>query len=700
MSAITLAMLLTTAAAAPVDFDTDVLPILTKAGCNAASCHGSAAGRGGFKLSLFAGDPAADHTAIVHQLEGRRVNYVHPKSSLLIAKPTWQLDHEGGLRFDFDSPESETLAQWIAEGATRRRLRRLVRLEIEPEELVLAGPGEQVQVNVTAVFDDGSRRAVGHRAVYSPDDSSAVEADGQGALVVRRRGRHVVVVRYLSEVSTVQVTVPLSDEPVDLDSAARSNWIDDEVLAMLKTLRLAPSPPADDATLLRRLRLDLTGRLPTPGEVAEYTADRRADKYARLVDRLLDGDEFVDYWTFRFAALLRLRGGDPPAAHAFHGWIREQIKSNAPLDQMARTLLLAEGDTHEVGPANFYRAAGDARAQAEYTSEVLLGVRLRCANCHNHPLDRWTQDDYHGLAAIFARMERSRIVRLGPRGEVTNPRTGEAAVPRIPGDKYLEADGDGRDDLADWLTQGDNPYFAKAMVNRLWKAMLGRGLIEPTDDLRQTNPATHPRLLARLAEDFVAHGANLRHTLRTIALSATYQRSAVATSAAAADDRFYSHALTKPLEAEVLADAIADVTGIAEKFGEQPKGTRAVTLVDPATPSAALDVLGRCSRQETCETSPGGSGGLTTRLHLMNGALLNARIASDEGRLRQQLAAGRTSDEVVRGFYIRALGRQPRDEEAKYWKTQLAAPSEGERRRRLEDFLWSLLSCQEFTTNH
>jgi hypothetical protein len=700
MSAITLTVLMATAAPAPVDFDTDVLPILTKAGCNAAACHGSAAGRGGFKLSLFAGDPAADHAAIVHELEGRRVNYVHPKRSLLIAKPTWQLDHEGGLRFDFDSPEAETLARWIAAGAMRERLRRLVRLEIQPQEFVLAEPGAQLHVRVTAVFDDGERRRVDDRAVYVPDDPSAVKADGKGNLVAGRRGRHVVVVRYLSEVSTVQVTVPLRDQPVDLASAARHNWIDDEVLAMLDTLRLAPSPQADDATLLRRVTLDLTGRLPTPKQVKRYLADRRSDKFERLVDRLLDSDEFVDYWTFRFATLFRLRGRDEQANQAFHGWIHRQIARNTPLDEVAHTLLLAEGDSHEVGPANFYRMAGDARAQAEYTSEVLLGLRLRCANCHNHPLDRWTQDDYHGLAAIFARMERGRYVKLGPRGEVTNPRTGQAAIPRIPGERYLQPGEDGRDDLADWLTRPDNPYFAKAMVNRLWKVLLGRGLIEPTDDLRQTNPATHPRLLQRLADDFTAHGADLRLTLRTIALSAAYQRSAATTAANAADDRFYSHALAKPLAAEVLADAIADVTGVAEKYGDQSRGARAVTLVDPATPSEALDVLGRCSREETCETAGGGSGGLTTRLHLINGPLLNAKIAADDGRLHKLLEAGKGTEQIVQAFYLRALGREPREQEAKYWNTHLAAPTEAERRRRLEDFAWGLLSCREFTTNH
>jgi hypothetical protein len=577
-----------------------------------------------------------------------------------------------------------------------------VRLEVTPGETVLPAIDAQAHVEVTAVFDDGERRTVADRAVYTPADASAVEADGAGRLTVRRRGRHVVVVRYLSEVATVQITVPLRDEPVDLSTSPRGNWIDDEIVALLETLRLPPSPQADDAELLRRARLDLTGRLPTPDEVREYLRDRDPAKFSKLVDRLLESDEFVDYWTFRFAELLRIRGADKQAALAFHSWVRRQIADARPLDEVAAALLTAEGDTHEYGPANFYLVAGDARSQAEYVSELLMGVRLRCANCHNHPLDRWTQDDYHGLAAVFARIERGRNVRLGPRGEVTHPRTGEAAVPRIPGARFLDPQTDGRTALAEWISEPGNPHFAAAMVNRLWKGMMGRGLIEPTDDLRQTNPATHPALLARLAEDFVAHDCDLRHTLRTIALSAAYQRSSTASEANRADESFYSHALEKPLSAEVLTDAIGDVTGVREKFGDFPLGSRAVALFDSATPSDALDVLGRCSRVDTCETPIAGAaaGGLTTRLHLINGPLLNAKIASPGGRLHKAIEAGKSNDEIVEQFYLLALGRLPREAETEYWRTQLNSDDARERMRGLEDFAWSLLSCREFTRNH
>jgi hypothetical protein len=692
----------------PVDFDTDVLPILSKAGCNAAACHGAAAGRGGFKLSLFGGNPAADYDEIVHQLEGRRVNLAKPETSLVLLKPTGQLDHEGGDRLEYEGADAKLLEQWIAAGASRRQLRRLVSLEVEPAEVVVPRTGMQLPLKVEAVFDDGTRRDVASQAIYTPGDPAAIEADANGRLTVHRRGRHSVVVRYLSLVRTAHVTTPLADEQIDLSAAPRFNWIDEQILQTLEDLRLPPSPQADDATLLRRVTLDLTGRLPTPKDVRDYLADDDADKFRKLVDRLIESPEFTEYWTYEFAKLLRIRAQpqESQAANVFHAWVRERLAQGTSLAEMATALLTAEGDTHTNGPANFYRVAGDARAQAEYVSELLMGVRLRCANCHNHPLDHWTQDDYHGLAAVFARIERGRNIRYVARGEVTHPATGEAAVPRIPGETFLPADADGRPALAQWLSAEDNPYFATVMVNRLWKSLMGRGLVEPTDDLRATNPATHPPLLDRLAEDFIRHNYDLRHTLRLVANSAAYQRSSRTTDANRVDDRFYSHAIAKPLHAEVMADALADVTGVRESYGNLPPGTRAVSLVDPKTPSESLDILGRCSREDSCEASGDEQGGLTTKLHLINGPLLNAKIMAPQGWLQKSLLGDRstgevrTIDDIIEDFYLRALGRFPRENERTYWQQQLNAQDQRQRRERLEDFVWSLLNCTEFTTNH
>lgn len=339
-------------------------------------------------------------------------------------------------------------------------------------------------------------------------------------------------------------------------------------------------------------------------------------------------------------------------------------------------------------------------AQAELVGQVFMGMRLGCANCHSHPLDRWTQDDYHGLAAVFARLERGRIVQLAARGGVTNLRTGEPAIPRIPGTRFLNADGDHRGELAHWLTSSGNLYLARATVNRLWRAMFGRGLVEPTDDLRETNPATHPELLERLAQDFANEGYSIRHTLRLIALSHTYGRSDVILAANAADDRFYSHAYWRPLLPEVLADAIADVTGVAGVYAGHPEGTRAVSLVDPLSPAPSLDILGRCLRTAECDENPAEGGGLPAQLHLLNGDLVNARLTDKSGRLRQSLAAGRTDADILSDFHRRALGRGPTDDQLLRWNAGFDSKDLAERTERLEDFVWSLLNSRQFSQNH
>ncbi|MBP86944.1 MAG: hypothetical protein CMJ64_09530 [Planctomycetaceae bacterium] len=681
-----------------VDFDTEVVPILTKAGCNAAACHGSAAGRGGFKLSLFGGDTSWDYDEIVYRLEGRRVNLARPETSLLISKPTEQINHEGGYRLEFEGPGATSMTRWIAEGARRVTARRLTRVTAEPSESLMA-LGQNARVSVSATFDDGTTRDVTKLAVYTAADPGAIEVDGSGGLKVLRRGRHTVVIRFLAEVLTIQLTVPLSDGPIDLAEAPRRNWIDDEVLTTLEALRVEPSAQANDARLLRRTTLHLTGRLPTPEAIRSYLVNEDPAKHVQLVDRLLDSSEFVDYWTYRLAKLLRIKPGpkNSPATKAFHFWVREQLTKGVGWDRIAAELLTAEGDTHEDGPANFYLVAGDARAQAEYVSELLMGVRLRCANCHNHPLDRWTQDDYHGLSAVFARVERGRNVRVVSRGEVIHPATGEAAVARVPGERFLDADADSRQEFANWLTDEENQYFGRAMVNRIWKALMGRGLIEPTDDLRATNPPTHPKLLDRIAEDFVANGHSIRHTIRLMTNSAAYARDSQATSANESDELFYSHALTVPLEAEVLADAIADVTGVAESYGEQPLGTRAITLFTRPE-SESLQILGRCDRADSCESNDQASGGLATKLHLLNGPLLNRRITDQQGRLRRLIAQDTGLSEIAEDFYLRGLGRLPTWPEVAYWLKQFDDASD--REQMLEDFVWSLLNSKEFLTNH
>ncbi len=698
------------ARAADVDFANQVMPIFTRFGCNTGACHGAAIGRGGFKLSLYGGSPKADYEAIVRQLEGRRINLAQPEESLLLLKPTATIKHGGNRVIDYGDPSTELLLDWIKQGAAYTAARELRRIEVTPPSHVAEVVGQAIPLRVTAYYADGSQRDVTDWTVFAAEDDSAVQVEmDEATATVQRRGRHIVVARYATEVVPIELIVPLTETKVDLSTEPRHNVIDEQVLKTLTQLGLPASPPVDDITFLRRVTLDLTGRLPNPEQVEAFLADTSPHKRSQLVDRLLASEAFTEYWTLQLAKLLRIRSGgrggsgqDGPGVAAYHRWLADQLRDGTGYDELARTLLTALGDTHEHGPANFYRTTGNAGEQAEFMTELFMGSRLKCANCHNHPLDRWTQDDYHGLAAIFAKLEGGQVIAINPDAEVTHPVTLEPARPRIPGGRLLPAtDPDGRQALADWLTDADNPYFAKAIVNRLWQRMMGRGLVEPVDDLRATNPATHPVLLDQLAEDFVRHDYQLRHTLKVIACSATYARSANATPLNRVDDRFYSHALRRPLEPEVLADAISDVLDIPEKYGEEPSGTRAVALMSPRTPSRSLDILGRCSRDVSCESAPPSTDGLRRMLHLLNGELLNQRLQSSDGRLEKLLAAGKSPSEIVEAFYLAAFSRRPSASERRFWDDQFAKGTPaGKQREWFEDFLWGLLTCEEFRTNH
>lgn len=684
------------------EFRNDVIPLLTKSGCNAGACHGAAIGRGGFKLSLYGSNPGADYDAIVRQLHGRRVNLASPQQSLILRKPTQAIEHEGGLRFDEDSAPAKLLTQWIRAGAQNQSARQLTRVEVTPRIQVIPTLEQSVDLVSTAFYSDGTQRDVTAWTIFAAEDPSAIAIESDGRARVLRRGRHIVVARYLDQVLPMELIVPLTNAKVDLSNQPKNNFIDEEILTTLSTLHLPVSPQIDDAAFARRVTLDLIGRLPDPKRL-NAPIDR-----AKLIDELLQSEEFTQYWAMKLAQLLRLKSPnrDPEieqqGLRTYHTWLAEQIRDSVGFNQIAQRLLTAEGDTREYGPANFYRTVDGPRKQAEFVSELFMGSRLRCANCHNHPLDRWTQDDYHGLAAIFAKVESGQVVKPKPSGEVIHPQSLEPAALRIPGERFLTSkETNGRQTLATWLTQKSNPYFSKAIVNRLWKNMMGRGLVEPVDDFRSTNPATHPKLLDELARDFQSNGYQLRHTLRQIATSAAYARSANANPQNKDDDRYYAHALRRGIEPEVLADAITDVLGLPETYGNEPNGTRAVALINSRTPSRTLDVLGRCDRQESCEASVPQTGGLPQMLHLFNGPLLNERIASQDSRLDQLIRSGKSPIEIMQAFYRLALGRELSEMELQHWQQQTKDLStKAEQRSFLEDFVWGLLSSQDFRTNH
>lgn len=690
-----------------VDFKNDLIPMFTKLGCNAGKCHGSAIGRGDFKLSLYGGSPKSDYEEIVRKMGGRRVNLTAPESSLIFMKPAEFVEHSGGTIIDDDDNNARLLLKWIEQGAKYVENKKLKHVEVTPTRFVATKVGEQTPLKVVAHYDDGSTRDVTSLTQFVADDTSAVIVNSSEATAkVARPGRHIVIARYSTEVIPIEMVVPVADSVVDLSSKPRNNYVDKEIFNSLSELRLPVSPPVDDPTFLRRITLDLTGQLP------EYKSETHSGRLNReaVVDALLASEEFVDYYTLKLAKLLRVQSKidknkvttTPEAARAFHDWLAKQLRVGTGYNEMARKIITATGDSSQYGPATFFTLVEDPRLQTEFVTEVFMGSRMKCANCHNHPLDKWTQDDFHGLTAMFSKLTRSQVIRLNPIGKNIHPNTGEAALMKIPGGDFLPKDtNDGREAFADWLTARENPYFAKAIVNRLWKSLMGRGLVEPVDDFRSTNPATHPALLNQLADDFIENGYDIRHALKVIAMSSAYARSSIPVEGNQTDNRFYSHMVHKPLEPEVLADAISDVLGVVAQYGDEAPGTRAVELRDGAIRSDALDILGRCNRTNSCEGAPSPTGPLAQKLHLFNGELLNSRIGAEGARLDKLIKSDSTPLEIAREFYQVALNRQPNKQEIKFLSQLFDdIKTSAHQRECLEDFVWSIVTCKEFVTNH
>jgi len=699
--ALWLALVLAAGPAKSVDFDSQVLPLLTHAGCNAGACHGAAAGRGGFHLSLFGSDPGADYEAIVSHAEGRRVNLVDVSKSLILAKPLGILDHGGDVVLQEDSSSVGVLRRWLEQGAKRGAKRQLTDLRVEPTEAIVATPGQSVTLRAIATFSDGEEFDVTEWTVFRSDDTASVEIiSDPWRATCYRPGKHVIMARFWNRIVPISIMLPYDSNLHGKHAAPTSNnLVDVDVAAQLGKLNLAASATTDDASFLRRLQLDLTGRLPTPAELNGFQSNGNASQRERKIDALLDSPEFSSFWALRLARWFKLRGSpdEPQAAKAYGDWILNSLESRRPYDEMVRELLNATGDSHVIGAANFARTSADARQHAELVSSVFLGTRIQCANCHNHPFARWTQDDYHGLAAIFAGFDRGRIVALKQHGSVTNIRTGESAIARIPGVRNIDESAPALQVFTTWLLGKDNPHFAKATVNRLWDAMMGRGLVAGVDDFRETNPPSHAQLLDRLAEDFVTNGYDLRRTLRTIASSDAYARGSSLSSQANDLQAWYAASLSKPLLPEVHLDAIEDVLALPDQ-DHAHRRVRAIAWLDPLQPSAELDALGRCSRSESCQ-SEGQQPGLASKLFAINGALLNQRIADNNGRLQTYLREEMTPLAIIEDFYQRALAKQPNEQQRNSWLRDLHGLTRADQAHWLEDFVWAILNSTDFSTN-
>lgn len=705
-----------TAPAGGWSFRNHVIPVLTRLGCNSGACHGAAAGKGGFKLTLRGYDPEADFNVMTRQSLGRRVNRLEPARSLMLLKPTMAVGHGGGERIKMDSLEYKVLSEWIANGtpAPVESDARITKIEVTPKASSLALGAEQ-QLRVLASFSDGHSEDVTKWVKYSSADPATVSVEEDGKVKVLGHGETAVSVWYQSQVSFARVANPYPNKisPEVFVRSPRQNFIDELILKKLQTLNIAPSEQATDREFIRRAFLDATGTLPSPREVESFLADGSADKRAKLIDGLLAREEFTDYWTNRWADVLLISSDKigSTAMWSFYNWTRAGVAANKPWDKLVREIITAGGNTLENGAANYYVMHKEVTDLTENASMAFLGMSITCARCHNHPLEKWTQKQYFQMANLFARVGLKNGVRAGdvqvysnPTGEVNHPRLNKPLPPAPLDGEALSFDSpkDRRQHLADWLTSPSNPYFARAAVNRVWKNFLGRGLVEAVDDMRATNPPSNEELLAALTKDFTDHGFDLKHLIRAIMNSAAYQRSSKPNETNKQDERFYSRYIIKRLPAEAMLDAVSQVTGVPTDFPGYPAGMRAVQLPDARVNSYFLTVFGKPPRFATCECERTGEPSVTQALHAINGDTINQKLRAPGGLVDSFLKLGATDETIINHLYLSALSRRPESAEL---SRLLELMNDGKvatesRRQAIEDLVWAVLTSKEFMFNH
>jgi hypothetical protein len=694
-----------------VSFRNEVVPLLTKLGCNQGACHGSQHGKGGFKLSLLGFEPDVDYTAIVKSAEERRITPFAPEESLLLLKPTLAVAHGGGRRLEADSTAYRLLTLWLEQGAPgpRDEEQRITGLKVYPGQSLL-GSGQEQQLGVTAIFNDNSERDVTRDARFDSLSEAVATVRPSGLAKTVGQGEANIMVRYQGHSAIARLTVPFAR--AKSFSFPVKNVVDVRAAAKWRELGLAPSPLCTDAEFLRRAMLDVIGTTPSPDQVEDFLADKDPEKRAKLVDRLLDRPEYVDFWTLKWGDLLRVNSEKLGAQGmlAFNLWLREAFRTNMPVSRMVDELVTAQGSIFSNGPSNFFRIASNPDDLAETTAQVFMGVRLQCAKCHHHPFESYGQDDYYALAAFFARVRTKRsdefglfggeqVVFVAKAGEVYQPRTGKKMLPRPLGGSPVDDPVDRRRALAKWLTAENRHWLAKNVVNRYWGYLMGKGLVNPIDDLRETNPPSNPELLEALADALVASGYDLKSLLRLILTSTVYQLSALATSENRLDSTFFTHYTIKRLTAEQLLDAIDAATGTVEKFPKLPAGTRAISVPDTTYASFFLDTFGRPLRAISCECERSSDPNLSQALNLMNGELLNRKLFQTDSRLTRTLKDPKLTDPaLVRRLYLLTFNRPPTDDEVAEAERLFAeAPS---RQVGAQDLFWALLNSKEFLFNH
>lgn len=716
-------------------FCNHVLAVLAKTGCNSGACHGALAGKGGFRLSLRGYDPESDYHAIVKQARGRRLELSDPGRSLLLAKPTGGLPHKGGLRFETGSPEYQVIADWFAAGAPPPSADdpEVTHIEMLPNAVRLAGGHEQEFI-VRAHYSDGHTEDVTRWAKYSSSNESVAKVDQNGKATIVGRGVGAIMAWFASQTVISRISSPFDNDIAndDFTKEPSVNFIDELVLSKLRELRLKPSPLCSDHVFIRRAFLDVTGTLPSPDDVRSFLADTSADNRDRLIEALLARPEFVDYWTYKWSDVLLVNGNRlrPKAVKAYYEWIRNEVEQNTPWDEFARKIVTSTGSSVENGATNFFALHQDPENMAENVSQAFLGLSIACAKCHNHPLEKWTNSQYYAFANLFSRVRAKgwggdfrsgdgiRTLYVVPSGELIQPLTGQPQPPApLDGNPVpFDAPEDRRIHLAKWLTAPENPYFARAITNRVWASFFGVGLVEEVDDLRLSNPASNEKLLARASQHLIDEGFDLKSLMRTILQSNTYQRSSLPLDSNRAEHRFYSRYYPRRLMAEVLLDAVSQVTDVPTPFThigfpggdrqetkEYPIGTRAIQLHDSAVESYFLRTFGRNERDITCECERSDEPSMVQVLHIANGDTINEKLKAKDNRISKLLEGEHSPEELVNEVFLLILSRAPSESEKQGILSALNEVPEGDddqRRIVVEDIFWSLMSTREFLFNH
>ncbi len=713
IASVLLAVPLSAQEAPRVTFLRDVAPILNKSGCTSGPCHGAAKGKNGFKLSLRGYDPQFDYEALLYDLAGRRFNRAEPGKSLMLAKPSQEVAHGGGQRFTKDSPYYKTIYNWIAQGVPFGDPAKdtVAQLRAEPAEILMKKPGETASLKIVARFQDNETRDVTRETTVESNVPDVAFVD---APTVRgeRVGEATLLLRYQGKLATIPVTVVNPKPGFTWKPLAQHNYIDQLIDAKLQRLKIQPSPETDDATFLRRISLDLTGRLPSPEAVRAFLKDPLPShlKRAKAIDKLIASPEYVDHWTVKWGDLLqssRKYLGEK-GAYEFQQWIRDSIASNKPYDKLVRELLTARGSSYDNPAANYFRVTRDPKPSMEKTTQVFLGVRMVCAQCHDHPFERWTQNQYYQMAAFFSAVgiragyEVGEEIVFDQRSdyEMKHPKDGRVVRPQFilasaPASPKPSSDGvERKEEMAAWLTSRENPFFAKAISNRMWSYFLGKGIIDPVDDIRASNPASNPVLLDALTKDFVTHDFDLRYLMRTIVSSRAYQASFVSNEWNADDRANFSHAIPRRLSAEELMDAVSSAAGVRAKFPEVPEDTRASQLVDPHVGREGfLDVFGRPPRESSCECERRSDFSLPQALNLVNGRTISDAVADPKGRIAKLVLSGKNDEVIVDELYLAAFGRMPSQQERERGVAYVANGAKGSR---AQDFLWALLNSKAF----